>query len=89
MNPIAFQLGPLTVRWYGILMFLGFVIGYFILKKLAKERNIKEELIDDYFLYILIGTIVGARLFEVLFYEHSYYFSNPIKIFYIQKWYDF
>lgn len=83
MNLIAFQLGPLTVRWYGILMFLGFIIGYFILKKLAKEKNIKENLIDDYFLYIIIGTIVGARLFEVFFYEPFYYFSNPIKIFYI------
>ncbi|MBU0930114.1 MAG: prolipoprotein diacylglyceryl transferase [Nanoarchaeota archaeon] len=83
MDPIAFNLGPLTVRWYGILMFLGFVIGYFILKKLAKEKNINEKLIDDYFFYILIGTIVGARLFEVLFYDPLYYLSNPIKIFYI------
>lgn len=83
MDPIAFTLGPLTVRWYGILMFLGFVIGYFILKKLAEEKGIEEDVIDNYFLYMIFGTIIGARLFHVLFYNLNYFMQDPIKIFYI------
>lgn len=83
MNPIAFSLGPLTVRYYGILMFLGFVIGYFILKKLAREKEIKDNLIEDYFIYIILGTIIGARLFHVFFYSFDYFIANPIKILYI------
>lgn len=84
MNPIAFNIGPLTVRWYGILMFLGFLLGYFILKKIAKEKGISNErLIDNYFIYMILGTIIGARLFHVLFYNLSYYIQDPIKVFYI------
>ncbi|MDD5649855.1 MAG: prolipoprotein diacylglyceryl transferase [Candidatus Nanoarchaeia archaeon] len=83
MNPIAFTLGPFTVRYYGILMFFGFLIGYFILKKLAKEKNIKENLIENYFIYVILATIIGARLFHVFFYDYAYYIADPIKILYI------
>lgn len=82
MNPIFLQLGPFSIRYYGILMVLGFILGYFILKKLIKEKNLNID-VDDFFFYMIIATIVGARLFHVLFYDFSYYFSNPIKIFYI------
>ena len=82
MNPILFQLGPIEIRYYGILMALGFLIGYFILKKLTKDTLTKEQL-DDYFVYLLIGIILGARLFEVFVYEPTYYLNNLIKIFYV------
>ncbi|MFA5175859.1 MAG: prolipoprotein diacylglyceryl transferase [Candidatus Nanoarchaeia archaeon] len=82
MNPVAFSLGPLKATWYGILMALGFLIGYFLLRKLAKERKIDLKLIDKYFLYLIFATIIGARLFHVLFYNFDYFFNNPIKIFY-------
>ncbi len=81
VNPVLLDLGPIEIRWYGLLYALAFLVGYFILKKLAKKFNIKEEHIDDYLPYIIIADIVGARLFEVLFYDPSYYFSNPLKIF--------
>ncbi len=82
MDPIAFQLGPLVVRYYGILMVLGFILGYFILKKLFKEKNLNID-IDEFYFYLIITTIVGARLFHVLFYNFNYYFTNPLKIFYV------
>lgn len=80
MNPVLFSIGSIEIRYYGILMALAFLIGYFILRKLAKEKHIKEDLIDSYFIWLLISMIIGARLFEVLFYEPSYYFANPIEI---------
>lgn len=83
MNPILFHIGPLEIRYYGILFALAFLIGYFILKKLAKEKSIEENLIDSYFIYLLIFMVIGARLFEVIFYEPLYYLADPIKIFYI------
>ncbi len=81
VNPVLLELGPLQIRWYGLLYAAAFLLGYFILRKLAKRFNVKEEIIDDYMPFIIIADIVGARLFEVLFYDPKYYFSNPLKIF--------
>ncbi len=81
IDPILFELGPIKIRYYGLLYALAFLIGYFILKKLAKKQGIEEKVIEDYMPYVIIADIVGARLFEVLFYNPSYYFSNPLKIF--------
>ncbi len=81
INPVLLDLGPLQIRYYGLLYALAFLMGYFILRKLSKRFNIKEETVDDYMPYIILANILGARLFEVLFYNPSYYFSNPLKIF--------
>ena len=81
VNPVLLELGPLQIRYYGVLYALAFLVGFFILKKLAKRFNIKEQHIEDYLPYVIIADIVGARLFEVLFYDPSYYFSSPLKIF--------
>ena len=62
VNPILFDLGPIEIRYYGVLYALAFLVGYFILRKLARKFNIKEEYIDDYMPYIIIADIVGARL---------------------------
>ncbi len=81
VDPVLLNIGPLEIRYYGILYALAFLVGYFILRKIAKNFKIKEEHIDDYLPYIVIADIVGARLFEVLFYDPAYYFANPLKIF--------
>ncbi len=81
VNPVLLDIGPLQIRYYGILYALAFLVGYFIARKLAGKFKIKKEDIDDFMPYIIIADIVGARLFEVLFYDPSYYFSNPLKIF--------
>lgn len=83
MNPVLFNLGPIEIRCYGILFALAFLTGYLILRKLAREKGINDDLIDSYFIYLLIFMVIGARLFEILFYEPAYYLSNPIKIFYL------
>src|SRR3989344_4988653 len=81
IDPVLFNLGPLQIRYYGVLYALAFLVGYFILRYLAKKNNIEEKIIDDYITLIILADIIGARLFEVLFYNPSYYFSNPLKIF--------
>jgi len=83
ISPILLKIGNLEIRYYGILMALAFLTGYFIVKKIRKEFDLSEAHIDNLFVYFLISTILGARLFEVLFYDFSYYFNNPIKIFYV------
>ena len=80
IDPILLKVGIFEIRWYGLLYALAFLVGYFILLKLAPRFNIKKEHIEDYIPWIIIADIVGARLFEVIFYDPVYYFSNPLKI---------
>ena len=83
MDPVAFSLGALQVRWYGVLMALAFFLGYLLFKKFASEKGLPKEFADDFFAYLIPLAIIGARLFAVLVYEPRYYLSNPIKILYI------
>ena len=83
INSVFFSIGPLEIRYYSLLMVLGFILGYFILIKFGREKGIEKSVLEDYFFYLTFGLIIGARLFEVLFYDFQYYFSNPIKVFYI------
>ena len=70
-SPIIFELGPLQVRWYGILYMSGFVICYFILKKLIRDKYFDYPVakLDNLIIYIVLGVILGARLLYVLVYD--------------------
>jgi len=85
LDPVLFHLGPLEIRYYGLFFALGFIIAYFLLNYLVKknEINLKKEDIADFLFYIAIGSIVGARLFYVVFYNFNFYLTNLTKIFYV------
>lgn len=72
MNPIAFELGPLSVRWYGLLFGIAFLIGIFGITRQAKKAGLNEDDIFSTLLYAIPISILGARLYYVLF-EWSYY----------------
>ena len=80
VNPEIVKLGPLSLRWYGLLFALGFFFGYLIFQRYFKKENISLELLDKLTLYMVVGTVVGARLGHCLFYDARYYLSDPIRI---------
>ncbi|PRY13221.1 prolipoprotein diacylglyceryl transferase [Pontibacter ummariensis] len=80
VDPEIFSLGPLHIRWYGLLFALGFVIGQRILTKIYVAEGRTEGDVDVITLYMIIGTVIGARLGHTLFYAPDYYLSNPIEI---------
>jgi len=83
INPVLLNLGPFEIRYYGLIFVLGFLIGYFLLVYLAKQRKLdltKDDL-SDLLLYLLIGIVAGARLFYILFYNLKFYLSSPLDIF--------
>lgn len=86
-NPIAISIETLHLHiyWYGILFALGFILGYLLARFICRRANLPVDKLDALLLYIFIGTIVGSRLFHVIFYQPSYYFSNPLEILYIWK----
>jgi len=79
-DPEIFTLGNFAIRWYGLLFASSFVFGYIILQRIFKKEGIPTKLLDDLTTYMIIGTIVGARLGHVFFYEPAWYLAHPIKI---------
>jgi phosphatidylglycerol---prolipoprotein diacylglyceryl transferase len=81
-DPIAFSLGPLSVRWYGLMYLLAFAqfiaLGRLRIRQphIAKD-NWKTVDLDDMLFYGVLGVIIGGRLGEILFYNPAYYFSHP------------
>ena len=70
----------LPIRWYGLLWALGIFFALIIVQKIYKFEKLPEKWMDKQFMYVVIGTIVGARLGHCLFYEPGYYLSHPVEI---------
>ena len=80
VSPELFSLGPISVRWYGLMFALGFLIGYQIMFKMFKFESSNTEWLDKLFIYTIVATIVGARLGHVFFYGWSYYSQHLLEI---------
>lgn len=80
MDPEIFSIGRFAVRWYGLLFASSFLFGYIIFRKIFKNEDLGEEVLDRLTIYMAIGTIAGARLGHCLFYEPAYYLSHPLEI---------
>lgn len=82
VNPAIFEFAGREVRWYGLLFALGLlVLAPQIEERIWKHEKLKPEWMNSLYIYVVIGTIVGARLGHVLFYDPAYYLANPAKIF--------
>lgn len=73
-------IGGFSVRWYGLLFAASFAVGYLIMQRIFKNEGIGIKVLDELTTYMVIFTIIGARLGHCLFYEPDYYLSNPIEI---------
>lgn len=80
VDPEIFRIGPLAPRWYGLLFALGFVFGYWIMERIYRHEGRSEESLSSLFLYVFLGTLIGARLGHVLFYQPDYYLRRPWEI---------
>lgn len=80
VSPEIFSIGPIHVRWYGLMFALGFMIGFSLVRKMFLKEGAPEEWLDYVFYFLIGGTILGARLGHVLFYQWDYYSSHPGEI---------
>src|SRR4030042_4795679 len=80
IKPQLIDLGRFEIRYYSILFALGFIFGYIILMKVFKKEGYCVELLDKLTIYMVISTIIGARLGHCLFYEFDYYMQHPLEI---------
>ena len=83
-DPVAFHLGPLAVRWYGLMYLAGFVLFIVLGRRRAREQMLtgwRPSDVDDMLFFGVFGVILGGRLGYVLFYKPGYYLAHPLEIF--------
>jgi len=80
VDPEIFKIGPIAVRWYGLLFALGFLLGYQLVERMFKKEGIPLDWLEKLFMYTLIATVVGARLGHVIFYGWEFYSQHPAEI---------
>jgi phosphatidylglycerol---prolipoprotein diacylglyceryl transferase len=93
IDPVAFALGPIAIKWYGLAYMAGLLLGWLYIRRLLTTPHIWAggqapftlERVDDLLLYMTIGVIVGGRLGSVLFYEPQYYIAHPWEVLQIWK----
>lgn len=79
-NEVFLNLGPLTIYWYSVMFIIAFSLGYYIVQKIYINDNKPIELVEPLFIYVVFGTLLGARLGEVFFYNWEYFQNNLIEI---------
>lgn len=80
-NPVIID-SFITIRWYSMMFLIGFLIGYKIVEKMFKHEGAPEKWLGSLLLWVMVGTVVGARLGHVFFYEWEYYSQHPVEILY-------
>jgi len=79
-SPEIFHIGSLSVRWYGLLFATGFLFGYYMVERMFKYEKLELKWLESLFIYMIVATIVGARLGHVIFYGWEYYSQHPLEI---------
>ncbi len=81
IDPIIFSIGPLSVRWYGLMYLVGFVAAYLLAHKRLENTNWTKEQLSDLLFWGFVGVIIGGRLGYVLFYQFGMFLDNPLYLF--------
>lgn len=83
LRPEIFSVGPLSVRWYGLMYVIGYMIGFQLLKRRAKAGliRISYQTGESFVSYLILGMLIGARLTYALVYNWDYYSVNLLHIF--------
>jgi phosphatidylglycerol:prolipoprotein diacylglycerol transferase len=81
-DPVAIQIGPLAIRWYGLMYLVGFAVSYGLGRlRIARglAGRVTVQVLDDLLFYCVLGVIAGGRLGYVLFYKPGYYLEHPLE----------
>ncbi len=79
-DEIIFNIGPISLRWYSLMFALGFIIGYRMMRSFFIREGENTELLDSLLIYLILGTIIGARLGHCIFYDWGYYKNHIMEM---------
>jgi prolipoprotein diacylglyceryl transferase len=85
VGPELLNIGPFSVRWYGLLFAMAFIVGFQIMQWMYKRENKPVSDVEQLTIYMIVGTVIGARLGHCLFYNPEYYLANPLEILMVWK----
>jgi len=85
VDPVLIELGSFALRWYGLLFGIGFLLSFYVIRRIFLGEGKPERDVDVLLYWILGGTVIGARLGHCLFYDPGYYLANPIEILMVHK----
>ncbi len=88
-DPEIFSIGPFSIRYYGLMFVIAFLLGVWMEKKFYKNDKVSEELVDSLFIFVAIATILGARLGEVFFYSWDSFKDKPWQIIFPVEFHPF
>lgn len=80
VSPEIFHLGEISIRYYGLLFAIAFVLGYKVEERMFKSEGLPMAWLDKLWLYVAIATIIGARLGHCIFYDWAYYSQHPLEM---------
>ena len=82
IDPVIVRIGPLAIRWYGLMYLLGFTSSFFLVRHQIKKRGLSfgQDFVDSLYSYLILGLLVGARLGYVVFYDLPEYLRKPLEI---------
>ncbi len=85
IKPEIFSLGPISVRYYGLFFAISFMLGYYLMERMFKWEKIPLPWLEKLFIYVVVATVLGARLGHVFFYAWDYYSQNIGEILMVWK----
>lgn len=80
VTPEIFSIGGITIRYYGLLFALAFILGYKVEEKMFRSEGLSQVWLDKLWIYVAIATVIGARLGHCIFYDWAYYSQHPIEM---------
>jgi len=83
ISPEIIKIGPLSIRWYGLMYLIGFICSYLIVKREINRRGlqVEKDFLENLYFYLILGLLLGARLGYVLFYNLPHYLNHPLEVF--------
>ena len=85
IDPVIAFIGPLQLRYYGILFASAILIGFYLARRIYRRYGFPDKIADDLLIWGVVATVIGARLVHCFFYEPTYYLSNPLEILKVYK----
>lgn len=79
-SPEIFKIGPIVIRYYSLMFIIAFMLGLYLMKKIFVNDKIPIEKLDSLFIYVVIATLVGARLGHFLFYDPKFLIEKPLEV---------
>lgn len=76
VDPVIINIGSFGLRWYSLGFLVAFLLGYYIIERMFKQENVREDYLGSLFLYIFLAILIGARLGHCLFYEPDYFLTS-------------